>query len=142
MAGVKLPEGYSWDWGGWGHRHDEGLAIMLRGVLLSLVAVVLLMAALFESLPQPIAILITLPLAFFGGFWALWLLGYDLDVVGFMGVVILIGIVVNNGIVLVDHINTLRRQGMERVQAVIQGGVPGLGGAPGAQARPIPCSGG
>jgi HAE1 family hydrophobic/amphiphilic exporter-1 len=121
MAGVPMPPGYFWDWGEWGRNRDEGLGTMLQGVVMSLIAVVLLMAALFESFSQPIAILITLPLAFFGAFWLLWLLGYELDVVGFMGVIILIGIVVNNGIVLVDHVNQLRRNGADRREALLQG---------------------
>ncbi len=121
LAPLRLPEGYTWDWGEWGRQHDDGLEVMAVGVTLSLCAVVLLMAALFESFSQPLAILITLPLAFFGGFWMLWLMGFELDVVAFMGVIILIGIVVNNGIVLVDHVNQLRQKGMDRHGALIQG---------------------
>jgi len=121
MEGFRMPEGYSWDWGRWGRDRDEGLDTMVQGVVLSLIAVILLMAALFESLSQPFAILITLLLAFFGAFWALWLFGYDLDSIAFMGVIILIGIVVNNGIVLVDHVNSLRRKGRDRVEALIEG---------------------
>jgi HAE1 family hydrophobic/amphiphilic exporter-1 len=67
------------------------------------------------------AILITLPLAFFGAFWVLWLLGFELDAVAFMGIIFLIGIVVNNGIVMVDHVNGLRRGGMERIPSMLQG---------------------
>ncbi|UCF69312.1 MAG: efflux RND transporter permease subunit [Acidobacteriota bacterium] len=121
MAGFTLPEGYSWDFGLWGRYRDEGLGQMLNGVLLALAVVLLLMAALFESLTQPLAILITLPLAFFGAFWMLWLTGYELDAVAFMGVVILIGIVVNNGIVMVDHVNALRRAGKPRSEALLEG---------------------
>jgi HAE1 family hydrophobic/amphiphilic exporter-1 len=121
MDGFKVPEGYSWDWGQWGHRRDEALGTMFRGVVLSLIAVILLMAALFESFTQPFAILVTLMLAFFGAFWSLWLGGFDLNPIGFMGIIILIGIVVNNGIVLVDHVNSLRLSGVERRQALIEG---------------------
>ncbi|MEM8964166.1 MAG: efflux RND transporter permease subunit [Acidobacteriota bacterium] len=121
MAGVPLPEGYTWSWGRWGQQREQGLQTMLLGVLMALVAVVLLMASLFESVTQPLAILITLPLAFFGSFWLLWLLGYELDIVAFMGIIILVGIVVNNGIVLVDHVNHLRREGTERRQALLIG---------------------
>ena len=121
MAGFAVPEGYSWDFGQWGHDRDEALGTMFRGVLLSLVAVILLMAALFESFTQPFAILITLMLAFFGAFWSLWLGGFDLNPIAFMGIIILIGIVVNNGIVLVDHVNSLRVSGVERRQALIEG---------------------
>ena len=121
LRSLRTPEGYSWDWGSWGRNRDKGLDTMMRGVLVSLLVVVLLMAALFESITQPLAILISLPLAFFGGFWALWLGGYELDTVAFVGVVILIGVVVNNGIVMVDHVNNLRRGGMERVEALVEG---------------------
>jgi HAE1 family hydrophobic/amphiphilic exporter-1 len=121
MRGFTVPEGYSWDFGQWGHDRDEALGTMFRGVVLSLVAVILLMAALFESFTQPFAILITLMLAFFGAFWSLWLGGFDLNPIAFMGIIILIGIVVNNGIVLVDHVNSLRVAGVERRQALIEG---------------------
>jgi HAE1 family hydrophobic/amphiphilic exporter-1 len=121
MEGFTVPEGYSWDWGQWGHNRDEALGTMVRGVILSLVAVILLMAALFESFTQPFAILVTLMLAFFGAFWSLWMGGYDLNPIAFMGIIILIGIVVNNGIVLVDHVNSLRVSGVERRQALIEG---------------------
>jgi HAE1 family hydrophobic/amphiphilic exporter-1 len=121
MLGFTVPEGYSWDFGQWGHDRDEALGTMFRGVVLSLVAVILLMAALFESFTQPFAILITLMLAFFGAFWSLWLGGFDLNPIAFMGIIILIGIVVNNGIVLVDHVNSLRISGVERRQALIEG---------------------
>ena len=121
MVGFRVPEGYSWDFGQWGHDRDEALGTMLRGVGLSLVAVILLMAALFESFTQPFAILITLMLAFFGAFWSLWLGGYELNPIAVMGIIILIGIVVNNGIVLVDHVNSLRVSGIERRQALIEG---------------------
>ena len=68
LTGLHMPEGYRWDWGRWGRRHQSGLDTMLFGVVLSMVAVILLMTALFESFAQPMAILITLPLAFVGGF--------------------------------------------------------------------------
>ena len=121
MKGFTVPEGYSWDWGQWGHDRDKALGTMLRGVVLSLLAVILLMAALFESFTQPFAILVTLLLAFFGAFWSLWLGGFDLNPIAFMGIIILIGIVVNNGIVLVDHVNSLRVSGVERRRALIEG---------------------
>ncbi len=103
------------------HDEDDALAFMLKGILFSLLLVLLLMAALFESLTQPLAILITLPLALFGAFWALWLLGFVFEVIAFIGVIILIGIVVNNGIVMVDHVNNLRREGLSRRDALIMG---------------------
>ncbi|HBP17195.1 MAG TPA: hypothetical protein DEA08_05280 [Planctomycetes bacterium] len=121
LAQFDLPEGYSWDFGEWGQRRDESLATMSRGVTLSMLVVLLLLVALFQSLSQPLAILVTLPFAFLGAFWALYGFGYELDAVGFIGVIILIGIVVNNGIVLVDHVNALRAQGLARREALIEG---------------------
>lgn len=121
MNGLPLPDGYAWDWDDSHHQDDRALAVMLRGVVISLIVVVLLMAALFESFTQPLAILITLPLALFGAFWSLWLFGFEFEVLGFIGVIILIGVVVNNGIVMVDHVNTLRRDGQPREAALIEG---------------------
>jgi HAE1 family hydrophobic/amphiphilic exporter-1 len=121
LAGYALPNGITWDFGERGRFRDDTLSTMGRGVLLSLIIVVLLLAAMFESVTQPLAIIITFPFAFFGGVWSIWFWSASLDLVGFMGVIILIGIVVNNGIVLVDHINLLRKRGRDRTEAVIQG---------------------
>lgn len=121
LAGLALPEGYRRGWGAWGRDRDETLETMARGVALALLVVLMLMAALFESFTQPLAILITLPLAFSGAFWSLWLGGYDLDAVAFIGVIVLVGIVVNNGIVMVDRVNALRAEGVDRVEAVLAG---------------------
>ena len=120
LEGFRFPPGTSWDWGRWGRDREDVLDTMLRGVLLSLAVVILLMAALFESFSQPLAIVITLPLAFSGAFWALWLQGHELDAVAFIGVIILVGIVVNNGIVMVDHVNALRCN-QSRVDALLNG---------------------
>lgn len=121
LAGLELPEGYAWNWGEEHEDDDEALSIMLRGVLISICVVLLLMAALFESFSQPLAILITLPLALFGAFWTLWLAGFDFEILGFIGVIILVGVVVNNGIVMVDHVNSLRREGRPRPAALVEG---------------------
>ena len=121
MNGVDLPEGYRWSFGDWGRGREERLSTMFNGVIVSLVIVLLLMAALFESLTQPLAILITLPFAFFGALWALWIGGYELDMIAFVGLIILIGVVVNNGIVMVDHVNHLRQEGRPRVDALLDG---------------------
>ncbi len=121
LDGLILPSGYAWNWGENERRDDEALGVMFRGILISIAVVLLLMAALFESFSQPLAILITLPLALFGAFWTLWLAGYVFEILGFIGVIILVGVVVNNGIVMVDHVNGLRREGRERTAALIEG---------------------
>jgi HAE1 family hydrophobic/amphiphilic exporter-1 len=121
LEGLELPTGYAWNWGEHEHREDEALGVMLRGILVSICVVLLLMAALFESFSQPLAILVTLPLALFGAFWTLWLAGFVFETLAFIGVIILVGVVVNNGIVMVDHVNSLRRAGRQRTEALIEG---------------------
>jgi len=121
MESLNLPDGYTWDWGREMHDEDEALLFMLFGIIFSLLLVMLLMAALFESLTQPLAILITLPLALFGAFWSLFIFNFVFEIIAFIGVIILIGIVVNNGIVMVDHVNCLRREGKSRRDALIIG---------------------
>jgi len=81
-----------------------------------------IMAAQFESLVQPLIIMLTIPLAFFGTVLTLKVLGISLSVVVFLGMIMLAGIVVNNAIVLVDYINRLKRRGMDRVEAVVTAG--------------------
>jgi HAE1 family hydrophobic/amphiphilic exporter-1 len=88
---------------------------------LSLVLVFLLMGILFESLLLPFSVLFTIPFAFVGSMWTLYLTGTTMDSVGWIGIIILIGVVVNNGIVLIDRIHGLRGQGVERSEAVLTG---------------------
>jgi multidrug efflux pump subunit AcrB len=89
---------------------------------LSVFLVYVIMAAQFESLIHPLVIMLTIPLAFVGTVMALKLLGLSLSIVVFLGMIMLAGIVVNNAIVLVDYINTLRRRGLPRDEAVITAG--------------------
>ena len=92
--------------------------MLLLGVLL----VYLVMVAQFQSLKSPFIVMFTIPLAFTGGFLALLICGLELSVVSLIGFVLLVGIIVNNGIVLVDYINQLRKEGMERRAAIIEAG--------------------
>ena len=94
-----------------------GLAVLL---------IYLIMVAQFQSLLSPFIILFTIPLAFTGGFLGLWISGSDVSVIAMIGFVMLAGIIVNNGIVLVDYINQLRRGGMEKRQAIQEAGVTRL----------------
>jgi HAE1 family hydrophobic/amphiphilic exporter-1 len=89
---------------------------------LSLFLVYVIMAAQFESLLQPLIIMIAIPLAFFGSVVGLWLLGLSVSIVVFLGLIVLAGIVVNNAIVLVDYANTLRARGLALHEAVVQAG--------------------
>lgn len=98
------------------------LLMMALGVLL----MYLIMVAQFQSLLSPFIILFTIPLAFTGGFLGLWISGSDVSVIAMIGFVMLSGIIVNNGIVLVDYINQLRRSGVEKRQAIEEAGVTRL----------------
>jgi len=95
---------------------------LLLALALSVFLVYVIMAAQFESLVQPLVIMLTIPLAFLGTVLALRLLDISLSVVVFLGMIMLAGIVVNNAIVLIDYINTLRGRGMERAEAVVLAG--------------------
>ncbi len=89
---------------------------------LSVFLVYVIMASQFESLLHPLVILFTIPLALFGTVVTLWALGISLSVVVFLGMIMLAGIVVNNAIVLIDYINTLRRRGLPRDRAIVTAG--------------------
>ncbi|MEE8218006.1 MAG: efflux RND transporter permease subunit [Vicinamibacteria bacterium] len=101
---------------------DRSRGSLLLALALSVFLVYVIMAAQFESLVQPLVIMLTIPLAFLGTVLALWLLDISMSVVVFLGMIMLAGIVVNNAIVLVDYINTLRQRGMERVEAIVTAG--------------------
>lgn len=89
---------------------------------LSLFLVYVIMAAQFESLVQPLIIMLTVPLAFSGSILGLWVLGVNVSIVVFLGLILLAGIVVNNAIVLVDYANTLKRRGVDRREAIVTAG--------------------
>jgi HAE1 family hydrophobic/amphiphilic exporter-1 len=122
IDGMAFPFGYSWTFGRWQQRHQESAAEFLVNLTLALLLVFAVMASLFESVRQAIALMIALPFAIAGAFWTLWLTGTDFDQPAAVGLLLLIGIVVNNGIVMTEHINSYRRAGMSRYDAMIQGG--------------------
>lgn len=120
QTGYELPEGVSFAAARRGGGVDDDIESLKFAALLSIVFIYLLMGFLFESFLLPLSIVPTIPLAVVGVYWTHYLLGYDLDPLGFVGIVILIGVVVNNGIVLIDYVNRLRDSGIERTQAVLQ----------------------
>ena len=95
---------------------------MAINMLLALILVYLVMASLFESLAQPFVILLAIPFAFPGMGWMLALTGTPMNLMAQIGLLILMGIVVNNGIVLLDHLNQLRKSGLDRYEAILQAG--------------------
>jgi len=122
LADFELPQGYTWDKGG---RFDDQGAdneAMLLAVGMSIVFVFLIMGVLFESFLLPLAIITTVPMALFGAWWTLYLTGTGMDPMGGIGVVVLIGVVVNNGIVLIDLVTRLRHDDMPRTEALVEAG--------------------
>ena len=122
MDSFDLPPGYSWGWGDRIIEQQDQDSQMAINFVLALVLVYLVMASLFESLAQPFAILFSIPFALPGVAWLLAATGTPFNLMGQIGILILMGIVVNNGIVLLDHMNRLRRGGMSRDAAVLQAG--------------------
>ncbi len=122
MAGMEMPFGYSWTYGRWQDRQREKSREFLVNLLLALLLVFAVMAALFESARQAIALMIALPFALSGAIWTLWITGVDFDQPAAVGLLLLIGVVVNNGIVMIAHINHYRRAGMPRFDAMVRGG--------------------
>ncbi|MFQ5709600.1 MAG: efflux RND transporter permease subunit, partial [bacterium] len=120
LAGYQMPAGYSWGFGRRFEREDDTQKIMMTNMLLSLILIYFVMAALFESLIYPAAIWTSIIFAIIGTFWFFWLTGTTFSLMAWIGVFILIGIVVNNGIVLIDHINQLRSEGLVRQEAILQ----------------------
>jgi HAE1 family hydrophobic/amphiphilic exporter-1 len=119
---MPLPPGYSIRYGGEMEQIVDAFSSLILALLLAIVLVYMVMAAQFESLLHPFTIMFSLPLAFTGSALGLVLTGRALSVPAFIGVIMLAGIVVNNAIVLVDYINTLRGRGMDRLEAILKAG--------------------
>ncbi|MEE0872065.1 MAG: efflux RND transporter permease subunit, partial [Ruminococcus sp.] len=122
MKKTELPDGVSYEFCGTDKQTMEALEQLLLMLLLGVILIYFIMVAQFQSLKSPLIIMFTIPLAFTGGFTALLITGFDVSVVSMLGFVMLCGIIVNNGIVLVDYINNLRLGGMERREAIVEAG--------------------
>ena len=126
IAEVDLPQGITASFQGENEAIMDAIRQLLLMLLLGIVLVYLVMVAQFQSLRSPLIVMFTIPLAFTGGFLALLLAGIEVSVVSLVGFVMLVGVIVNNGIVLVDYINQLRLEGMGRREAIIAAGVTRL----------------
>lgn len=118
----ECPEGYSIAMAGEDEAINDALSQLLLMLLLAVILIYLIMVAQFQSLLSPFIIMFTMPLAFTGGFFALYFTGNEISVVAMIGFVMLAGIIVNNGIVLVDYVNQLRREGMNKKDAIVEAG--------------------
>ena len=121
LGGLSLPPGYHWSFDGIFRQNDEAGAQMAFNTLIALLMIYVVMAAVFESLLFPAAIMSSIVFSIFGVFWLFWITGTVFTIMASIGILVLMGVVVNNGIVMVEHINTLRRKGMDRTTALVQG---------------------
>ena len=122
MEGFQMPRGYSW---GKGHRFErmqESDDSQKFALYLAVTFVFLLMGVLFESFVMPLVVIISFPLSIIGVYWTLFLTSTPFDVMGKIGMIILVGVVVNNAIVLIDFVNRLRIKGLSRTEAILEAG--------------------
>jgi HAE1 family hydrophobic/amphiphilic exporter-1 len=122
MAGMVFPYGYSWTFHNVEERRKAQSREFLVNLGLALLLIFAVMAGLFESVRQAVGLMVALPFALSGAAWTLYFTNTDFDQPAAIGLLLLIGIVVNNGIVMIEHINQYRRAGMARYEAMIQGG--------------------
>ncbi len=123
MGEFELPSGYAWKFGRGFERQDETQQMMATNILLGVACIFLVMAALFESMLFPLAIILgSIVFSVFGVFLFFAATGTTFSFMASIGIMILIGVVVNNGIVLVDHINNLRLGGIPRDEAIVEAG--------------------
>jgi HAE1 family hydrophobic/amphiphilic exporter-1 len=123
MDQISYPPGYGWSYGRSFRESENAMNQMVVNILLALALIYLVMASLFESTLHPISIITSIGFAVIGVFWFFMLTGTTFDLMAMIGILILMGVVVNNGIVLIDHINQLRSEGMSRTEAIVQGGM-------------------
>ncbi|MBQ5671092.1 MAG: efflux RND transporter permease subunit, partial [Oscillospiraceae bacterium] len=120
---MTLPDSVQIDFGGENEMIMDAMTQLLLMLLLGIILVYFVMVSQFQSLKSPFIVMFTIPLAFTGGFLALLLTGFEVSIISMIGFVMLVGIIVNNGIVLVEYINQLRAEGMERREAILEAGV-------------------
>jgi len=126
LKDYKLPAGYKIVYSGENEMIMDAMEQMMLMMVLAIIFMFLIMVAQFQSLLSPFIIMFTIPLAFTGGFFGLYFTGSEVSVIALIGFVMLAGIIVNNGIVLVDYINQLRAEGMNKKDAIMEAGITRL----------------
>lgn len=122
LAGYQMPVGYSLQMTGENETINDAMEQLMLMLVLAIVFMYLIMVAQFQSLLSPFIIMFTIPLAFTGGFMGLIISDSEVSVIAMIGFVMLSGVIVNNGIVLVDYINQLRSEGMPKREAIMEAG--------------------
>jgi HAE1 family hydrophobic/amphiphilic exporter-1 len=119
---IDIPEGCSITMEGEDETINDAMSQMVLMLVLAVIFIYLIMVAQFQSLLSPFIIMFTIPLAFTGGFLALFITGQEVSIIAMLGFIMLAGLIVNNGIVLIDYINQARREGMSKKDAIIDAG--------------------
>jgi multidrug efflux pump subunit AcrB len=122
MADIQLPAGYRWELGGHYLRQQEAFRSLLVVMIVAVILVFIMLAFQFRSVVLPLLIFLTQPLSLVSGLFALWLTGTPLNVSSYMGAILLIGLDMKNGILLVEYIQQLRREGLELEPALLLAG--------------------
>ncbi len=122
LKSIPFQPGYTYSFDGGGFQQDDdAMKQMMFNLIIALVMIYVVMAAVFESLLFPAAIMSGVVFSVLGVFWLFWLTSTEFNVMAFIGILVLMGVVVNNGIVMIEHINNLRRRGMSRTDALVEG---------------------
>lgn len=119
---LQLPSGYRISWGGDAQMLQETMIDMIRTFILAVLLTYMLLAAILESFAQPLLIMATVPLALIGVFFALYITGFSINIFSMMAMIMLVGIVVNNAILILDYVNMKRREGFSSHDALIEAG--------------------
>jgi HAE1 family hydrophobic/amphiphilic exporter-1 len=119
---MQLPGGYDWAFGGGFEDDEEAMQKMLFNILLAIIIIYIVLAAQFESLIYPASMICTILFSVIGVYWFFLITGTTFTLMAMIGILILIGVVVNNGIVLIDHVNQLRLHGLSREDALLRAG--------------------
>lgn len=122
FSALTLPPGYSIRQAGEEIKRKESMSALRFALLLSIILVYMVMASQFESLIHPFTILLTIPLAAVGSVWLFFILGNSFNIMALIGIIMLIGIAVNDSIILVDRINQLKAEGLKRREAILMAG--------------------
>lgn len=122
LKDYDAPEGIRYEFAGENEMIMDAMWDLVKMMALGILLVYLIMVAQFQSLRSPFIVMFTIPLAFTGGLLALLIFGKEISVIAMLGLIMLVGIIVNNGIVLVDYINQLRACGAEKKAAIIEAG--------------------
>lgn len=120
IAQIALPPGYSWQFGQQLQQAQQEVNVMMINMLLAIMMIFIVMAALFESMLFPFAALSSIFYGIVGVFWFYFITGTSMTIMGLIGVLVLMGVVVNNAIVLIDRINNYRKQGFDQIEAILR----------------------